>query len=116
MYILIELPSVWVVAEVPTNPLLTSITGYVPTPEIGPTGRVPNPTLRISRNSSSNFTISLGFIDEIPESDKNVNPAPIVEVLFARVYDNGVYIKGYWVTPSTVINAFSSFFFISSLW
>ena len=57
------------------------------------------------------------MIDDIPESDRKVTPAPIVPPpLFSKLNDNGVYISGYWVTPSIVINDFSSFFFISNLW
>ena len=115
--ILASEPSLCDVAEVPTNPLDTLINGTVPIPLIGPDVVVPNPTFWISRNSSSTLRISLGLIEEIPESDMKETAAPIVvPPLFSKLNVNGVYANGYWVTPSIVISAFSSFFFISSLW
>ena len=91
--------------------------GKVPTPVIGPVFVVPKPTFLISKNSSSIFKISFGLIDDIPVSERYVAPTPIVDPpLFSRLNANGVYINGYWVTPSIVISDFSSFFFISSLW
>ena len=109
-------PSECSVAAVPTNPLVTSITGNVPIPVIGPRTFVDNPTLSIRIISLSTFAKSLGRIDEIPERPIKVTAAPIVEALLSNLKFSGVYVIGYWLTPSTVIKAFSSFFFISSLW
>ena len=60
-------------AALPTNPLSTCITGTVPIPVIGPAAVVPKPTLLISKYSSLTLKISLGLIEEIPESERYIS-------------------------------------------
>ena len=97
-------------ADVPTNPLLTSTRVVVPIPVIGPIVVVPNPTLTTFIYSSSTFNISPPTTEEIPLKEivvlELLIPVLLLSIFSFNVWLIGVNANGDWIKLLIVIIAF----------